>query len=237
MANKNYLDKSGLAYFWSKIKAKFTEVSNKIGEKKIYYGTCDTAASTAAKVVSCNNFVLETGAHISVRFTNANTFNGTATLNVNNTGAVNIARVGTTLTTRYYWSAGEVIDFVYDGTNFVMVRTGTATTSYYGLTKLATSAVSTSISTALTPASLNNLSLNMISGAPLYSASATYAVGDRVRYGYYTYKCITAITTAEAWTAAHWEALDPIQTQIDGINTLIGDVESILQNLNSGNGV
>ena len=37
-----------------------------------------------------------------------------------------------------------------------------------------------------------------------YSSSATYAVGDYVYYNNTLYKCTTAITTAEAWTAAHW---------------------------------
>ncbi len=39
-----------------------------------------------------------------------------------------------------------------------------------------------------------------------YSASATYAVGDFVIYKNNLYKCITAISTAEEWTAAHWAA-------------------------------
>lgn len=39
-----------------------------------------------------------------------------------------------------------------------------------------------------------------------YSASATYAVGDYVLYNGQLYRCNTAITTAEAWTAAHWTA-------------------------------
>lgn len=42
--------------------------------------------------------------------------------------------------------------------------------------------------------------------AAAYSSSATYAVGDYVFYGGTLYRCITAITTAEAWTAAHWTA-------------------------------
>ena len=40
--------------------------------------------------------------------------------------------------------------------------------------------------------------------APAYSTSGTYAVGDMVIYDGKLYKCTTAITTAEAWTAAHW---------------------------------
>ena len=44
----------------------------------------------------------------------------------------------------------------------------------------------------------------MIAGT--YSASSTYAVGDYVYYAGTLYRCTTAITTAEAWTAAHWTA-------------------------------
>ena len=40
--------------------------------------------------------------------------------------------------------------------------------------------------------------------APTYSSSAKYAVGDYVYYSGDLYRCITAITTAEAWTAGHW---------------------------------
>ena len=42
--------------------------------------------------------------------------------------------------------------------------------------------------------------------APAYSTSSTYAVGDLVLYNNALYRCKTAITTAEAWTPAHWEA-------------------------------
>ena len=40
--------------------------------------------------------------------------------------------------------------------------------------------------------------------APAYSSSALYAVGSYAWYDGSLYRCITAITTAEAWTAAHW---------------------------------
>lgn len=43
--------------------------------------------------------------------------------------------------------------------------------------------------------------------APAYSSSATYAVGDYVFYNGALYRCTTAITTAESWTAAHWTAV------------------------------
>ena len=191
-----------------------------------YYGTCTTAAGTSTKEVTCDNFVLETGVIVYVNFTNANTYNGTSTLNVNSTGAKNITRVGTTTSIRYYWSAGEVVGFVYDGTNYIMIEKGTATTSYYGVIRLSSSAVSTSEALALTPRALNSFAQSMITGYAVYSTSATYNVGDRVRYTYNTYECITAITTAEAWTSSHWKVLDPLQEQIDNIYTYIDNLNA-----------
>ena len=59
------------------------------------FGTCSTAAATAAKTVSITTgtFSLEAGARVTVKFSNANTA-GTPTLNVNSTGAKNIFHKG-----------------------------------------------------------------------------------------------------------------------------------------------
>lgn len=43
--------------------------------------------------------------------------------------------------------------------------------------------------------------------ADTYSASKTYAVGDYVYYNGTLYRCTTAISTTEAWTAGHWTAV------------------------------
>lgn len=120
-----------------------------VPEQNTWYGTCTTGATTQARVVTTTtgDFVLAEGNMVRVKFTSQNNTEA-STLNVDGTGAKNIARVGTTTATRYFWSAGEVIDFVYDGTNFVMSRTGVASTTYYGLVKLsdATNSSSTSLS-------------------------------------------------------------------------------------------
>lgn len=104
-----------------------------------YYGTCATAAATGAKVVECPGFTLTKGARVAVKFTNSQTYNATTaaplTLNVNNTGAVPVMRIGTTVLPRYMWQAGPVVEFVYDGTNYTMIDGGLATTTYYGITK------------------------------------------------------------------------------------------------------
>lgn len=193
---------------------------------KYYYGTCATGASTRNKVVQCENFVLEEGATISVYFDNAQTYNGYPYLNVNNTGNIAVLYKGGSVGVRYMWSAGEIIDFSYDGEYWICHGRALASTTYYGITKLANSAISTSSSVALTPAVVNALAENMITGYPAYSAAATYAVGDRVRYSSYAYECNTAITTPESWTAAHWTALDPLQTQIDALEARIRALEN-----------
>ena len=110
-----------------------------------HYGTCSTAAGTAAKVVSCSGFTLATGAIITVKFTVTNTA-GSPTLNVNNTGAKAIQYRGSAISAGYL-AANRVYTFIYDGTNYQLIgdintdtnttySTGTASTA--GLTKLYT---------------------------------------------------------------------------------------------------
>ena len=113
------------------------------------FATCSTAAGTAAKVAACTGFKLETGAAVLVKFANANS-SASPTLNVNSTGAKNIVTYGTTAIGTYYWKAGQVVLFLYDGTSWQAVNMSTATTSYYGITKLSSSTSSTSTTLAAT---------------------------------------------------------------------------------------
>lgn len=87
------------------------------------YGTCATAAATAAKVVTMANFdKLITGVTIHVKFTYSNTV-ANPTLNVNSTGAKTIYRYGTTAPSTSVatsWNAGAVVAFTYDGTYWQM---------------------------------------------------------------------------------------------------------------------
>lgn len=121
----------------------------------IFYGTCSTAAATQAKEATvANTFALTTGVSVRIKFTNAQTYNGQPTLNVNSTGAKGIVRNGTTAAVQYYWAAGEVVDLTYDGTNWVRENGTIATTTYYGLTKLSSSTSSTSTAMAATPSAV-----------------------------------------------------------------------------------
>lgn len=86
---------------------------------KLTYGTCSTAADTAAKTVSITGFVLVKGAVVNVTFTNANTA-ANPTLNISSTGAKNIRLNNANLTMQNSWDAGETVLFTYDGTYWVM---------------------------------------------------------------------------------------------------------------------
>ncbi|MBD5553855.1 MAG: hypothetical protein HDQ95_00510, partial [Roseburia sp.] len=84
-----------------------------------HYGTCSTAAATAAKVVACTGFSLVAGATVRVKFTVTNTA-ANPTLNVNSTGAKAIYYAGAAITANMI-KANRIYGFVYDGSNYEMV--------------------------------------------------------------------------------------------------------------------
>lgn len=94
---------------------------------KTPYGICSTPRATAAKEVTLNNFVLNIGSTIVVKFTDTGTTNPTAnlTLNVNNTGAKPIVYNNNGnkevfsggSSDRFYNNKTQV--FTYDGTYWI----------------------------------------------------------------------------------------------------------------------
>ena len=78
------------------------------------YVTCATAATAREKVVNPENFSLVTGAKLTVKFTYANRVSSPG-LNVAGTGTKAIQYRGSYLQSSQYWTAGDVVDFVYDG--------------------------------------------------------------------------------------------------------------------------
>lgn len=119
-----FLDNSGVAYLWGKIKSYVTgQVPTSIGQLSPLYGTCDTAEKTAAKTTNISGVTeLIAGLTIYVRFTNAN---GVAnpTLQVNNLPATAIKRYGTTAPSTAAassWNAGQVCCLIYDGTYWML---------------------------------------------------------------------------------------------------------------------
>lgn len=89
------------------------------------YAVCSTSASTAAKTASISNFKLVTGRAVKIKFTYAHTSSTAATLNVNSAGAKTIVvHVGTSnvnATSTFTWSAGETVEFLYDGAYWVAI--------------------------------------------------------------------------------------------------------------------
>lgn len=122
-----------------------------VDKSKIYYAVCDTAASTQTKKITINEVTsYYTGLLVRILFTNAQSYNGTPKLKINSLSAVDMQRTSSNGMTQYEWSAGTVMDMVYNGTAFIGVRDGRATTSYLGITKLSDSVSSTSTSLAAT---------------------------------------------------------------------------------------
>ena len=103
---------------------------------KVNGGLCSTSKSTAAKTVSIDNFVLKAGVIVTVIFTNGNSADN-PTLNVNGTGEIPIKVVkagakvvpvthtgywrGATTTSIEMWQPYTILEFMYDGTDWVIV--------------------------------------------------------------------------------------------------------------------
>lgn len=176
----------------------------------IPYGTCSTSGSVTAKIVNCDEFTtLETGASIRVKFSYANTATS-PTMNVNGTGAKSIKKYGTTGSMRYMWYTGEVVDFVYDGSYWVMVDGGVATTTYYGATKLR-STIANDDTTALTPGAVYDLGIDSGTWTPSVINTSSYAsrqgwyqkIGNCVTIGFFVNATFSsaASTTIEIYGA------------------------------------
>ena len=166
-----------------------------------HYGTCSTAAGTAAKTVACTSFTLVTGSRIVVKFTVTNTA-ANPTLNVNSTGAKAIQYRGSAISAGYL-AANRTYEFVYDGTNYQLVgdidtnttysamtateaTTGTATTArtitakvladyvaaHIGITSVTTGSANGTISVDGTDVAVKGL------GSAAYTASTAYAAAS-----------------------------------------------------------
>jgi len=91
-----------------------------------HFGSCSTAAATAAKTVTLDDsmsFTLAKGASVFVKFANSNSASS-PTLSVNSSTAKSIYRYGTTTpgtTEANSWKAGSVVHLVYDGSAWQMV--------------------------------------------------------------------------------------------------------------------
>lgn len=155
-----------------------TSTNTTITQMQATYGTCTTAAATAAKTVTCSNFTLRNGAVVTVKFTKKNTA-ANPTLNVNSTGAKPIFLNGSALPESAYWGAGETVSFIYDGTNWAVTDGAanshiiTNSTEIASL-KLTTQQFSVDLQSVNTAIQTTNTNLDTTNGV-VTSMQATYA--------------------------------------------------------------
>ena len=118
---------------------------------KMYYGTCTTAAATAAKVVSVSadqDFKLTVGALVMVKFSETNTASN-VTLNVNSTGAksiyyANVVYTSTSSTACGYANTHNV--YMYNGSYWVWVGHGSDSNTTYSAMSVAEGKTATATS-------------------------------------------------------------------------------------------
>ena len=146
------------------------------------YGTCSTAAGTAAKVVSCDcdGFSLTTSATILVKFTYANTV-ASPTLNVNNTGAKSIYYRGAALASSlYYWGAGDIVEFYYNGTQWDLLNVSNTNTTYSSLTAADATTGTATTGRLITAKVLHDKITEMLPSVPTISVTQTAKSGNEV---------------------------------------------------------
>lgn len=182
-----------------------------VGNARLFYGTCATAA--AAKTVVCSQFKakdLVPGTILIVKFTATNTGAvGSITLNVNSTGAKNVKYINNNAYENIpavgYIVANMTYMLVYDGTYWVI------TSLNYNSTYSSMSQAEADAGTATSARSISAkvLSDKILTAAEYlslakllaedYSATKAYEVGDFVKYSSNIYECNTACTAA-AWS-------------------------------------
>ncbi|MDE7281030.1 MAG: hypothetical protein K2N36_04760 [Ruminiclostridium sp.] len=134
------------------------------GDTGLVYGTCSTAAATAAKAVALTGFTLVTGAAVIVKFTVTNTA-ASPTLNVNSTGAKAIRYKNAAITAGYL-VANKTYLFAYDGTYWQLVGDVDTNTTYSAATTSAAGLMSAADKTKL-----DNSTIVAYSGAIASSAN------------------------------------------------------------------
>lgn len=118
-----FFDKANNQNVYDRIVADETSLGKAVANTP-WYGSCSTAAATAAKVATTADTMIGTlaaGMKVSILFEHENTA-ADPTLNVDGKGAIPIVAFGTTAPT-VSWKDGEVVNFIYDGTSWIMGAT------------------------------------------------------------------------------------------------------------------
>ena len=193
-----YLDKAGLTHLWGKIKEllgnkvdkvsgkslstnDFTDTEqSKLDATNVAYGTCTTAAATAAKVITISgntNWKLAAGSIIVIKFSYTNSADN-PTFNVNSTGAKSVlygTAVITTSSLSYAGYASRYGIYAYDGTRYVFVGWSYDANSTYSNASLG-QGYGTCATAAATTAKVVTLSSYSLTKGGVVSVKFTYAV-------------------------------------------------------------
>lgn len=157
---------------------------SEIGTVPIVYGTCSTAAGTATKAVSIDTnskWELVAGSRIAVKFSNTNTASN-PTLKVGNTDAKPIFYNTSVITSSYLSRAGyakRVVEYVYDGENYVFIG-WSIDTSYSNATQssagLMSAADKKKLDNIVIDTALNSTSTNPVQNKVINNALAEKAI-------------------------------------------------------------
>lgn len=181
-------------------------------DQMCWYGTCDTTASTSAKVVTCSGFSLKIGAIIGILFSTANTA-ATPTLNVNGTGAISIIVGGSTpnsTTNVLKWSASTTAFFMYNGTywRLISIQTGAASAqprgaaTWYGTSSTTATTQAKSVTCTNYVLTIGSLITVAFSTANTYaSAKITMNVNSTGAKDVYVNQAVTSSTNTLLWSA------------------------------------
>lgn len=122
-----------------------------LSARNIWYGTCSTSASQSPKAITTasGDFSLTAGNMLCVLFSHTNSLSSVS-LQVDGGASKSAYSMDSTSDISNRWGSNEVVMFVYDGTKFVMLEQGLASTTAYGITKLNNTTSSTSTSEAAT---------------------------------------------------------------------------------------
>lgn len=93
------------------------------------YGTCDTAAATAAKTATMADYALTVGGIVAIKFTNALCASATLSINSKTAKPIYIKGAAVTADNAAAVSAGDLAYFMYDGTAYHLMGTDRAVTN------------------------------------------------------------------------------------------------------------
>ena len=159
------------------------------------YGECSTAAGTAAKTATVENFSLETGIRVLIKFTVTNTV-ANPTLDINGTGAKAIFYRGAAIN-KSYLAAKHVYEFVYDGTNWELIGDIDTDTSISVGNKSSTDTIDLVYAvTNLVESGTKNHTIT-----PTYTGLPTKTYVDKIATGHVKYLGTVAALTGLSMTA------------------------------------